>query len=138
VLEGLSVQQREAAWLKLLSGGGDASLTLVADQDDDVVGFCSVTAPSRDDDASDRTCEVAAIYVEPDVWREGIGRALLNTALRQVRENGWNEATLWVFAENDAARAFYNRFGFAPDGTETRHERTGQTEVRLRASLTTA
>lgn len=135
VLDGLSVQQREAVWRQLLSGGGEPTFTLVAERGCDVAGFCSVAAPSRDDDARDRTCEVAAVYVEPDAWRTGIGRALLNTALHEVRGDGWNEATLWVLAENDAARAFYDSFGFTLDGAAKRRERTGQPEVRLRASL---
>lgn len=45
--------------------------------------------------------------------------------------------TLWIFAENEAAMAFYRRFGFAADGAETWHERSGQKEVRLRAPITT-
>ncbi len=111
---------------------GDA---LVAEQDGEIAGFCSITAPSRDDDGGDRTCEVAAIYVEPAHWRRGVGSALLIAALQEVRAARWEEVTLWVFAENEAARAFYGRFGFEPDGAQTRHERSGQTEVRLRARL---
>lgn len=135
VLDGLSVEQRERTWRKLLNCDRETAFTIVAEHDGDVAGFCSVSAPSRDDDAGDRTCEVGAIYVEPGVWRTGVGRALLNTALRRVRGEGWEDATLWVLSENHAARAFYERFGFAPDGAEMQHERSGQREVRLRASL---
>ncbi len=134
ILEGLSVEQREKAWRQLLradSGG----FTLVADRGAEVVGFCSMATPSRDDDAGEATCEVGAIYVEPAVWRAGIGAALLDTALGMVRENGWREVTLWVFAANVNARAFYEGFGFGPDGAEMPHQPSGQTEIRLRAAL---
>jgi GNAT superfamily N-acetyltransferase len=38
-------------------------------------------APSRDDDEEDRVAEIGAIYVHPDAWRTGIGRALMDVAL---------------------------------------------------------
>jgi len=136
VLDGLSVEHREGVWRKLLSEDAEASFTLVAERNGDVAGFCSVAAPSCDDDAGDRTCEVAAIYVDLDAWRAGVGRALLDAALSEVRQGRWEEATVWVFAENAGANAFYERFGFAPDGGEVRHEPSGQMVVRLRASLT--
>lgn len=135
VLDALSTEHREDSWRKRLAEDGDASFTLVAELNGDVAGFCSVTAPSRDDDAGDRTCEVTAIYVDPDAWRAGVGRALLDAALNQLRQDGCEEATLWVFAQNAGANAFYERFGFAPDGREVRHEGSGQMEVRLRRSL---
>jgi GNAT superfamily N-acetyltransferase len=74
------------------------------------------------------------MYVEPDVWRCGVASALLTEALGKVREDGWAEITLWVFAANDGGGALYDRFGLAPDGAEMRHEPSGQTEVTLRAS----
>lgn len=136
VLDGLSVGEREGTWRNLHSGSDGASFTLVAERKGDVVGFCSLVAPSRDDDAGESTCELTAMYVEPDVWRGGVASALLTEALGKVREDGWAQITLWVFAANDGGRALYDRFGLAPDGAELRHERSGQTEVRLRASLT--
>lgn len=135
VLDGLSVAERESTWQTLLERSTGAAFTVIAEHDDDIVGFCSVIAPSRDDDASSGTCEVAAIYVEPGLWRKGVGTALLDDALQQLRAAAWDHVTLWVFAENAAALAFYRRFGFAPDGAETWHERSGQREVRLRAPL---
>ncbi len=64
-------------------------------------------APTRDDDADSPTCEVGAIYVEPDAWRTGVGRALLGAALEEIGAGDWDDVTLWVFAKNDAALAFY-------------------------------
>jgi GNAT superfamily N-acetyltransferase len=135
VIDGFSVEQRERAWRERLSVRGEASFTLVAELDRQLAGFCSVVLPSRDDDAGERTCEVAALYVEPDVWRAGVGRMLLNAALSLLRPEAWDDATLWVLAGNERARAFYERFGFVPDGAQTEDERGAQ--VRLRATLTT-
>ena len=70
--------------------------TLVAERATEPVGFCSMTTPSRDDDAAETTCEVAAIYVAPQAWRTGVGSALLATALHDVRQDRWHEVTLWA------------------------------------------
>lgn len=134
ILEGLSVEQRETAWRQLLEAG-PGGFTLVADRGAEVVGFCSMATPSRDDDTGEATCEIGAIYVEPAVWRAGVGAALLAAALGMVRDNGWREVTLWVFAANPSARAFYESFGFKPDGAEMPHHPSGQMEIRLRAAL---
>lgn len=134
VLDTLSLAHRESTWQTLLARNADGAFTLVAERDQ-IVGFCSIIAPSRDDDAGERTSEVAAVYVDPDHSRTGIGSELLAAALREVAAAGANDVTLWVFAENHAALAFYRRFGFVADGAETRHELSGQKEIRLRAPI---
>lgn len=134
ILNALSVEQRRTIWHQLLAND-DGMFTLVAERNAELVGFCSIATPSRDEDATEQTCEVTAIYVAPSAWRAGIGRALLATALDEVRQHGWREVTLWVFAANAGARAFYDGFGFVPDGAETHHQPSGQTEIRLRAPL---
>ena len=134
LLDGLSVAQRRTIWHQLLANH-DGTFTLVAERNGELVGFCSIATPSRDEDATEETCAVTAIYVAPSAWRAGIGRGLLSTALAEVRQNGWRQATLWVFAANAGARAFYDSFGFVPNGAETHHQPSGQIEIRLRAPL---
>jgi GNAT superfamily N-acetyltransferase len=134
LLDGLSVAEREEAWREALTAD-ESSEVYVAVDDGAVVGFCAVATPSRDSDAADRTAEIGAIYVRPDVWRTGVGRALMDVALRDLQAGGWRWVTLWVLAKNQQARGFYGRFGFEPDGAEMAHERSGETEVRLRGSI---
>jgi GNAT superfamily N-acetyltransferase len=136
LLDRLSVEQRKQMWSERLAPQDEASFTLVAEADGVIAGFCSVALPSRDDDAGRYTGELAAIYVQPRRWRAGIGGALLAAMLEALSRRGWSEVTLWVFASNHAARAFYERFGFEPDGAKVRDEATGLTEIRLRAQLT--
>jgi ribosomal protein S18 acetylase RimI-like enzyme len=50
------------------------------------------------------------LFVDPDHQRAGLGSALLTAML----ERRLRPATLYVFAENGPARAFYERFGFQP------------------------
>ena len=134
LLDGLSVSQREESWREAL-GSASRPEVFVAVENETVLGFCALATPSRDDDADDSVAEVGAIYVAPDVWRAGVGRALMEAALEALRSGNWRYVTLWVLATNEQARGFYARFGFEPDGSQTTYKQTGQTEVRLRAPL---
>ena len=128
---------REQSWRALLADPGGCRATLVAvGEANRVDGFCALAAPSRDDDADERTAEIAATYVEPSRWHTGIGTALLDGALARLRRDGYEQATLWVFAANQRAHPLWVRFGFEPDGREDRHHWSGGLlEVRLRAPL---
>ncbi len=131
VLDSLSVAEREQMWNGLVPGRDDAHVTIVAEIEGEVVGFCSVAAPSRDADAPEGTAEIPAIYVEPDRRRGGIGAALLDAALVALEAAGWRRVTLWVVATNANARAFYARFGFVPDGASQAVEDLGASLDRL-------
>lgn len=136
LLAGLSVSEREESWRALLAGGG-RQLTLVAEGPGGaLIGFCSVATPSRDEGVGSATAEIGAIYVDPIHWRRGAGSALLRAALDALEGRGWRDAILWVLAENRAALAFYDRFGFAiEEWVEKREERSGRPVIRLRAVL---
>jgi len=108
---------------------------LVAEVDDGVVGFVSY-GPSRDKDAGDRVAEVYAIYVSPEHWGRGVGKALHDEAVKQLRSRGFDEATLWVLDTNERTLRWYERQGWSPDGSEKMDEIGGARvrEVRYRLS----
>jgi ribosomal protein S18 acetylase RimI-like enzyme len=131
-LEGPSEEQRETIWREVLQEEG-GPVVLVAEHEAAIAGFCATAAPSRDADAARDVAEIGALYVDPGAWRAGIGRALMDEALRALRAGPWREVTLWVMSGNEPAHRFYQRFGFTADGGR-RSDRAG-TEVRLRAPL---
>jgi GNAT superfamily N-acetyltransferase len=91
---------------------------------------------NRDRDASAVDGEVRSIFVHPDVWRSGVGSALLEHALKELYGQGYRAATLWSFDDNDRANGFYERHGFTRDGAEQRREfSAGALEVRYRRVL---
>lgn len=107
---------------------------LVAEAQSELAGVVSVAVPARGLDEP-ATGEIAVLYVRPDRWRRGIGRALLDAAAAELRDAGCDEAILWVFEANAAGRAFYEALGFRPDGGRQHMGEVGPPEVRLRAPL---
>jgi GNAT superfamily N-acetyltransferase len=77
-----------------------------------------------------------ALYVDPDAWGGGVGRALIGEAQRRLAER-CAEATLFVLKGNTRAVRFYAANGWQPDGLE-RHEvvwGAPADEVRYRRAL---
>ncbi|WP_344661981.1 GNAT family N-acetyltransferase [Catenulispora subtropica] len=103
-----------------------------------VVGFASV-GPSRDSGPREQpdVGELHAIYLDPAIWRLGIGRRLQEMALQRLRDEGYREATLWVLATNTASRAFYEHTGWRHDGGVSGFEAGAEVldETRYRRTL---
>jgi GNAT superfamily N-acetyltransferase len=106
--------------------------TFVAVADGAVVGFASV-GPSRDVAGLG---ELYAIYVDPDAWGTGAGRALIEHAEAHLAVE-YEQAALWVLEDNPRARRFYELAGWRPDGASKAGEwfDVTTTEVRYRKPL---
>lgn len=87
--------------------------TLVAVADDAIRGFATIS-PARDEDAASQG-ELCALYVEPDSWGRGVGRALASAARTGLYRLGFRKAVLWVVAGNARAERFYRADGWSPD-----------------------
>jgi len=87
-----------------------AGQVLVADVNNAIVGF-AVVLPRGDGEV-----ELDGLFVEPDQWRMGIGRALLNRVVDGARANGAH--TVHVIG-NPHASHFYVANGFDQTGTTT-------------------
>ena len=87
--------------------------TLVAIEADTVLGFATIS-PARDESVAGQG-ELCALYVEPDCWGRGIGRALAFAARGGLHRLGFTRAVLWVVAGNARAKQFYRADGWTPD-----------------------
>ena len=76
---------------------------IVAEFDGELAGFAAVVAGELD-----------GLFVEPDLWGIGIGKALVEAATHEARLSGM---TLKVTA-SPRARAFYQSCGFTVEGEE--------------------
>lgn len=62
--------------------------------------------------------EIVSFYNHPEETGKGYGSLLLTEVLDRMRAEGRPGVVLYVLRENLDARRFYERHGFAPDGTE--------------------
>ena len=76
---------------------------IVAEMDRAIAGFAAVVGGELD-----------VLFVEPDLWGCGIGRALVDAATHEARKRG---LALTVIA-NPSARRFYQSCGFIVEGEE--------------------
>jgi ribosomal protein S18 acetylase RimI-like enzyme len=56
----------------------------------------------------------------------------MDAAVRALAIRGFAEAILWVFEANTAARGFYERLGWSPDGASKPYEIGGVSPLELR------
>jgi GNAT superfamily N-acetyltransferase len=79
-----------------------------------IVGFTGI-GPSRDP-IDPELGELDTIAVDPSMWRQGIGRALMSTALHCLIADGYREAVLWTLAGYEPGKNFYEGMGWRLDG----------------------
>ena len=85
----------------------DAGHVRVAEQDGAILGFLVLL------ERIDGDCELDGLFVEPDRMRGGVGRRLVDEAVRMARTRG---AARIVVVANPQATAFYEAVGFITDG----------------------
>jgi GNAT superfamily N-acetyltransferase len=109
----------------------------VADGAGRVVGFASVGGVIAEQSEPEDVGELYTIYVAPDVWGQGVGRALMAAALLRLRNEGFGSAILWVLSDNPRTRRFYELAGWSHDGGAKEGEWLGTRvrEVRYRTLL---
>jgi ribosomal protein S18 acetylase RimI-like enzyme len=122
-------EERRRWWREWLGAPREPpAATFVAEVDGAVVGFAGV-GRSRDDPAEG---ELYTIYVDPDRWGTGAGRALLDAAEASLRGSGFREAMLWVLEGNERAERFYRLAGWEHDGGRKVEEFAGAVVAELR------
>ena len=134
-LRSLSIAERTSVWHTRLQE--HPVQTYVAEHGAQVIGW-AVVGRSREADAPDTTGELWAIYVAPEHWGTGAGRALWTQGRQRLEALGCVDAVVWVLADNRRARRFYETVGFAPEPDGARTIEIGRTavpEVRLRCRL---
>ncbi len=111
-LEPRSLEQQRA-WLQERSG---AHLVLVADIDDEVVGFASLS-PFRSRPAYSTTVE-SSVYVHRDHRGKGIAVSLMEELLESARSHGFHSVIARIADSQEASLVLHERMGFELVGVE--------------------
>jgi putative acetyltransferase len=95
----------EAELVKKLREAGDSVVSLVAEEDGQIVGHVLLSKM----DAPFPALALAPVSVVPARQRRGIGSALVERAINRACSEGW--AAIFVLGDPN----FYERFGFDPE-----------------------
>lgn len=83
----------------------DPDLTVLVYEDPEPVGVVGC-----------RTEWLDGLYVLPEWWGRGVGRALHDDVMARLRAAGCERCHLWVLEHNDRARRLYERLGWHENG----------------------
>jgi len=134
VLDSLSVSEWTAKRRKFLQQPAPEQRFWILESEQRLEGFLD-TGASRDAPAGDRVAEIYALYLHPRCWGQGLGRTLIERALKDLRSGKWRQVELWVLDQNLQARRFYEAAGFAADGAARPDNFRGCTWTDLRYTL---
>jgi ribosomal-protein-alanine N-acetyltransferase len=96
----------------------------VAVAEDEVIGYAVIWCAATE-------CELGNLAVAPDERCRGIGRSLLEWALRKARERGAERVYLEVRVSNRIARELYESRGFVQVGLRRRYYRKPTEDARV-------
>lgn len=113
-LDALSVEEDTARWQCAVAQSAlrARAILVVEDGAGEVVGYAVTGADV--DEASQGL--LFLMYVAPQNWSTGAGRALMDACVDRLWAAGFTRAVLWVLEANARARGFYERQGWAADG----------------------
>lgn len=102
IVEAAFARTAEADLVEQLHADGDVAISLVAMEEDEIIGhvvFSRMTAPFR-------AIGLAPISVAPSEQGRGVGSLMIEAGLKRAATEGWDA----VFVLGDPS--FYGRFGF--------------------------
>ena len=85
---------------------------------DMIAGYLKINWAAAQTDLRDPdSLEIERIYVLPEFYRQGVGQALLEEAIRIARSEGMHYLWLGVWEHNPRAAQFYSKNGFVVFGS---------------------
>ena len=107
-------------WVQWFTSPPHGQVCFVAEDDDGILGWATVGASAFPDEFG----ELHGLYVDPDRWGRGAGRALLAHGEAWLAQT-WENAILWTLDDNPRTRRFYEAAGWRVDGLTGTFDRFG-------------
>jgi len=98
----------EANLVELLRKESDPIISLVAEEDGEIVGYIMFSPVSLSGRADLQIMGLGPVAVEPKQQRKGVGSALVTAGLERCKELGFGAAVVL------GHKGYYPRFGFTP------------------------
>ena len=125
--------------VELRSGGVTASFVPLRDDQSRIDEFATSTVRVWEEDSSllgfvgYRNDFIGWLFVHPDAFRKGIGKALLSSVLAEID----GEPYLWTMRDNDSAISLYTSVGFEiVESRKTQNRGMSCYAVRMKKSKT--
>lgn len=109
ILEGRSLER----WVQRTKENSENKY--IAFADGKAVGIVGFLPQARDFVTDNESGEIVALYVLKEYQKQGIGKALMNKALKDISSD---KVTLFVLKGNENALEFYKHMGFELTGKE--------------------
>ena len=114
-LDEMSIEKKTKGWQQGLSDPNHEQTAFVIEKEGEVVGWATI-GPNRDPDYGSETGELCGLYVDSSHQRLGLGRQLLEHCLKELKNDGYIQATLWVLTTNEPSKKFYEKNGWQKEG----------------------
>ena len=120
-LANMTYSNHEKRWIDYLTKNTEDSCTYIAeDNSGQIIGFVS-GGRERNTDPNYKG-ELYLIYILKEYQSQGIGSLLTQTLVKKLLQEDINSMLLWVFADNQVARSFYEALG-------GQHQKAKQAEI---------
>jgi len=109
--DAMTLESAVELWEKALSTNLERK-TFLAIENEELIGVFRVGS----DPKNSRRGHLFSLYISPDFAGMGFGKILLEAAIGEVKAEGLDEMSLWVFDENKIAKSLYSKYGFVATG----------------------
>lgn len=113
-LDSLSAHEREVGWEKwLVNPDINAAIAYIDDYPIGFIAYGKIESmpPGQSTIRPQYTSEVLALYILPDYWKRGVGKALMSYACDQLNQARHSGMCLWVLDKNKNGCTFYEKLG---------------------------
>ncbi|MEU6174207.1 GNAT family N-acetyltransferase [Streptantibioticus parmotrematis] len=105
---------------------------VAVDESGRVSGWVCLGPYRGDGPPPQRSGEIYALYIRPELIGTGVRRALTDAAHLRAAELGFGTTWLWVLKDNARARRFYEHAGYTADGAVTSDDYDGTSLEEVR------
>jgi ribosomal protein S18 acetylase RimI-like enzyme len=115
-LDALDAAARVPHWRAEIEASDWPRRGIFVAEDDGLLGFASLCACRADVPDAASIGELSSVYLLPQAWGRGVGRALITRTLETLSTARYESAMLWVLQDNTRAIAFYEALEWTANG----------------------
>ena len=113
-LDSITLEDKIQQWSDIVPK--DETRSFIAERDGKPAGFINFGKLMTPPPGTSRlrplyAREILALYLLPEYYRQGVGKALMQKAVSCILEDGFSSLCLWVLEKNTRGKNFYEAMG---------------------------